>query len=215
MKKKILAICLAAIIAVIAIAGASLAYLTDIEEQDNVFTFGNVDIKLLESTLHRDNDRATDEQIIADAENYQDYLADAGKNMVPGVWVKKAPYIQNVGSNAAYVRITVEIPENIDPLLHLMPDTTGMNNGAFTMGDPVTADGVTRITFTFTEPLEPDEVTYYAPFWQFKLNDDLDNEDLEDLRGVDVAHSITVSAEAIQAEGFANAAEAFAAFDAQ
>lgn len=48
MKKKILIICLVAIIAVTAIAGASLAYLTDTDEATNVMTLGNVDIEQLE-----------------------------------------------------------------------------------------------------------------------------------------------------------------------
>ena len=48
MKKKIVAICLVAVIAVMAIAGASLAYLTDTDDADNVFAVGNVQIKLVE-----------------------------------------------------------------------------------------------------------------------------------------------------------------------
>ena len=49
MKKKILSICLVAIIAFTAIAGASLAYLTDRDSAENVFTFGNVEIELNET----------------------------------------------------------------------------------------------------------------------------------------------------------------------
>ena len=45
MKKKILALALVAILAVTAIAGASLAYLTDKDEAVNVMTLGNVDIQ--------------------------------------------------------------------------------------------------------------------------------------------------------------------------
>ena len=42
MKKKLLSIGLVAVIAIAAIAGASLAYLTDTDEADNVFTIGNI-----------------------------------------------------------------------------------------------------------------------------------------------------------------------------
>ncbi len=215
MKKKIIAICLAAIIAVTAIASTTLAYLTDKDEADNVFTFGNVDIKLLESTLHRDNDSATDDQIREDSETYQDYLAEAGELMVPGRWVKKAPYVENVGTNAAYVRVTVAIPEELDNIVQFMVYTTGIQEGAFTVGNTVNKDGYNYTTFTFTEALEPGAVTYYAPFWQFRINPELDNEDLAGLQGVDVEHLVKVTAEAIQSETFENAEAAFAAFDMQ
>ena len=46
MKKKLLAISVVVIIAITAIASTSLAYLTDTDKEDNVFTFGNVDIDL-------------------------------------------------------------------------------------------------------------------------------------------------------------------------
>lgn len=48
MKKQVLAGALAASIAAVSIAGASLAYFTDAEEKDNVFTVGNVSIVLTE-----------------------------------------------------------------------------------------------------------------------------------------------------------------------
>lgn len=54
-KKKIVTICLAAILVVMAVAGASLAYLTDTKDATNTFTVGNVKIELLESSLHREN----------------------------------------------------------------------------------------------------------------------------------------------------------------
>ena len=44
MKKKVLTLCLAAIIAVMAISGASLAYLKDYDSVKNVMTAGNVKI---------------------------------------------------------------------------------------------------------------------------------------------------------------------------
>ena len=54
-KKKILALCAAAILAVMAVAGTSLAYLVDTDAKENTFTVGNVDIRLIESSLHREN----------------------------------------------------------------------------------------------------------------------------------------------------------------
>lgn len=214
MKKKILSVALVVIIALVAVAGASLAFLTDKDEATNTFTIGNVDIRILESTLHRQNDNASDDAIIADAANYSKYLDENGKDMVPGRWVKKAPYVQNIGRNDAYVRVKVILPTAVFDKISIMLYTTGQNDTekGFTMA--TTTEGNNTIAvFTFVKALAPNEMTYYAPIWQFKVDDACDNKDLEDLQGYDQV--ITVVAEAIQAEGFANATEAFAAFEAQ
>ena len=88
MKKKIFAIAFAAILAVTAITGASLAYLTDEEEATNVFTVGNVDIELTEP-----NWDATGK---AEAED-----------VYPGEPLAKDPTVENVGKNPCFVRISV------------------------------------------------------------------------------------------------------------
>ena len=48
MKKKIAALCITAVLALTAVAGASLAYFTDKDQATNVFTVGSVDIELHE-----------------------------------------------------------------------------------------------------------------------------------------------------------------------
>jgi len=98
----------------------------------------------------------------------------------------------------------------------MMEYTTAQKEGKIVASTPVqNTDGDWVITYTYTEKLEPGAVTYYAPFWQFKIKDSLNNEDLADLTAEGVTNSIYVYAEAIQAEGFANYTEAFEAFDAQ
>ena len=47
-KKKIVSLCLAAILVVTAVAGVSLAYLTDSKQAANTFTVGKVRIDLIE-----------------------------------------------------------------------------------------------------------------------------------------------------------------------
>ena len=88
MKKKILALCVVAIIAVTAIAGASLAYLTDRDSAENVFTFGNVEIQL--------NETFEDNQLI------------------PGKDLTKEASVTNTGINDAWVWVTVAIPVELD-----------------------------------------------------------------------------------------------------
>ncbi len=213
MKKRILTVAMVIALLATCIGGATLAYLTDTEAKTNVFTVGNVDITLYESTLHRDNDGATDDQIIADAGNYDSYLATAGKDMVPGRWVKKAPYVQNTGKNACYVRVIVEQSEALWDTTSMMEYTTAQHEGAIVKSVPTqNAAGKWVIVYTYTQPLQPEEMTYYAPIWQFQIPTTLDNADLDNWA---VGENVIVTAEAIQSEGFASYEAAWAAFDAQ
>lgn len=88
MKKRILSICLMAIVAVTAITGASLAYLTDRDSAKNEFTFGNVEIELNET--FEDNE------------------------LIPGKKLTKEATITNTGKNDAWVWVTVAIPVELD-----------------------------------------------------------------------------------------------------
>ena len=87
MKKKILSVCLVVAIAVLAIAGASLAYFTDNEEATNTFTFGNVDIELTE-------------------DNWV-----APEYAVPGVAYAKDPVVTNIGNNDAWIKVDVTLSD--------------------------------------------------------------------------------------------------------
>jgi predicted ribosomally synthesized peptide with SipW-like signal peptide len=213
MKKKALALILAVALLAVAVIGGTLAYLTDTEQEENTFTVGTVDIELYESTLHRDNDNATDEEIIEDAASYQAYLEEAGKNMVPGRWVRKAPYVKNTGKNAAFVRIIVTQSETLWNTTSMMEYTTAQQKGAIVASGPVSnGDGTCTMTYTYTEALQPGEMTYYAPIWQIQIPSGLDSDDLKNWAAAEI---VTVTAEAIQAEGFDGYEAAFAAFDAQ
>ena len=91
MKKKILAVCLIACFAIMAIAGASLAYFTDTEEETNEFTSGKVDITLNEVF---DKDTA---------------------KLIPGVDINKDVTISlSEDSVDAYVWYTYAIPAAVD-----------------------------------------------------------------------------------------------------
>lgn len=219
MKKKIVAIGLCVALLAIAAVGATLAYFTDTKEVTNTFTVGNVKIELLESTLHRVDDQATDEDILADAKTYQDYLAEAGKNILPGIHVRKAPYIRNTGSNNAYVRLRLLVPAALAELLRVTP-TEGAYETAIAQPaqlENVTVDGVeyTQYVFVYNEVLAPEEMTYWPAFWQIKLYEGVTSEDIAALELTDATFDIILQADAIQADTFETAEEAFAAFDMQ
>lgn len=90
MKKKILAICLVVCLAVVAVAGATLAYFTDEKTADNTFTMKGISINLNEEF-------------------------EQGSELVPGLDINKDVYVaNNAGSSDAYVRVHIAIPAALD-----------------------------------------------------------------------------------------------------
>ena len=268
MKKKLTAIFLCVALVAIAIVGASLAYFTDTKSATNTFTVGNVKIDLIESKFHREgNDNSgdttipdptqtasgmkyvtdghkafTDDEIKADAAKYSEYIAERGKNMVPGRNFAKCPYVVNTGANDAYVRIRVMIPHDGDVdnggIINAMFCSTATSSGEFQHGangenwPVVEMNGYTGdnglkydvYTFTRTEPLKAGAMTEWN-VWNFVgIGKNVTNADIEKAieNGVITKTSngalslnVLVQADAIQSEGFKDAAAAWNAFAAQ
>ena len=268
MKKKLTAIFLCVALVAIAIVDASLAYFTDTKSATNTFTVGNVKIDLIESRYHREgNDNSgdtsipdptqtasgmqyvtdghkafTDDEIKADAAKYSEYIAERGKNMVPGRNFAKCPYVVNTGANDAYVRIRVMIPHDGDVdnggIINAMFCSSATSTGEFQQGAngenwPVVeengytdADGLKYdvLTFTRTEPLKAGAMTEWNVINYVGIGKNVTSADIQTAveKGfIKVSEdgtmtvNVLVQADAIQAEGFANATAAFAAFDAQ
>lgn len=89
MKKKIVAICLVACLAVMAIAGASLAYFTAEDTADNVFTMKGIKIQINE-------------------------VRDENIELIPDLDLNKDVFVENTGTSDAYVRVHIAIPEALD-----------------------------------------------------------------------------------------------------
>ena len=257
-KKTILVAAIAVMLVAALVVGGTLAYFTDKDNATNTFTVGNVDIELLESSLHRENagyvgtpgeklnpDNAelrsevlklgsnntspykagdtfyTDEQIKANA---REYKCD-NVMLNPGESYHKMPYVVNTGKNAAYIRIRVMIPANLDTAIlnSSMYTTTALNNKEFTMAydstGTVERDGVMYNVYTFTriDPLAAGEMTYWNVWGTIHMDPGVTNEEIASLFGegkpyADGTFPVLVEADAIQADGFANATAAFAAF---
>lgn len=92
MKKKIFTTALAIALIVLSIAGSSLAYFTDVEKATNVFTAGNVDIKLTYGGETADEDSAPGALVEIQT-----------GNVYPGMAYSSSAVITNIGSEAAYV----------------------------------------------------------------------------------------------------------------
>lgn len=222
MKKKILSICLVAVIAVMAITGASLAYLTDTDAEDNVFTVGNVKIDL--------------------TENFNESLA----HLIPATGsaqagtlengITKEVFVTNTGSEKAYVRVHIAVPAILDDgnpsfdagknVLHFNYDDTNIGEGKWDWSNATGApyEGnwnfyTTKINnidynvyvVTHEKELAKDEKTVSA-MSQVYLDSKVTNEDIDRIKGIlGEQWHVFVVAEGTQAAGFA---DAYTALDA-
>ncbi len=182
MKKKILALCLVIALAVTAVTGVTLAYFTDTDAADNVFTIGNVDIELTEPKWDENLDGA--EKI---------------EDVYPGQEIEKDPTVTNTGSNPCYVRVTVDglkpFAEGVAPI-----ELVGIDSTKWVKGSESTDS---KHVYYYTEVLEPEAVV--TLFTSIVIPTGVTNADSAD-------YTIPVSAEAIQSEGFETYTEAWAQY---
>ena len=261
MKKKVMALMLCVAMLAICVVSGTLAYFTDKDAQENVFTVGNIDVTLYESRYHRgatgnsylgitgQPDEITDDVIIADSETYADYLASSRlipfddkveanktREIYEACTVAKNAYVKNTGVNDAYVRVRYVFPADVSPYLFFQPTTSqqithknteGLYANAVgteeTLEAPFlltsgakTIDGVDYEYFeaTFLKSLAKDEMTEYSFLSKVWLAPETTQAHIAALNLTDAQFSIFVEVDAIQADGFADAETAFAAFDA-
>ena len=164
----------------------------------------------------------TDAQIEENAETY----TCENIQLIPGRSYHKMPYVKNVGNNDAYIRIRVMIPADLDTavLNSSMYTSSAINKNEFTKAfdqtGSVERDNIKYNVYTFTriDPLAPGEMTYWNVWGTIHMDTSVTSAQSEELFGEDGIYSngvfpVLVEADAIQAEGFANAAAAWAAFD--
>ena len=114
-KKKIVSLCLAAVLVVMAIAGATVAYFTDTDNETNTFAVGNVKIDLIEQQ-RGENGLVPFEQnkklypIVGSAQGEKDgYGMPTAKN-----YVDKIVTVQNTSTEKADIRAYFAIPSALD-----------------------------------------------------------------------------------------------------
>ena len=203
----------------LAAIGATFAYLTDSKTVKNTFTVGDVKIKLDETNVNApEGDRVT-------SNTY---------NVYPGAVVTKDPIVHNTGKNGAYVRAVVTIEDGMNWLgLYNENVWTAPQEAAFnaminnTLGDGwelvdiaydmsgpnhPTSDFVA--TLKYTKVLEAGKDTT-AMFSQIAFPTKLTGNDVTTRIDQNGEFGINVVAQAIQADGFENWVDAFAAYDAK
>lgn len=218
-KKRFVAILLCMTLVALAAIGATFAYLTSTDSVTNTFTVGNVKIKLDETNVNApEGDRVT-------SNTY---------NVYPGAVVTKDPIVHNTGKNGAYVRAVVTIEDGMNWLgLYNENVWTAPQEAAFnaminnTLGDGwelvdiaydmsgpnhPTSDFVA--TLKYTKVLEAGKDTT-AMFSQIAFPTKLTGNDVTTRIDQNGEFGINVVAQAIQADGFENWVDAFAAYDAQ
>ena len=225
-KRKTLLLALSACIIAILAVGGTLAYFTSTETVTNTFTAGDVKITLTESEVTADPTKASttpeanahgyfdadgEERTITNGQT-QDY-----STLLPGATVHKDPMVTNTGTNDAYIR--VKVTHN---------NVAGMKKQAdnyFAQLADVLKACATAHTYSVTEDTASDKATHVllftAPlaaegtieiFNSIPVPTAYDNTEMDEVFG-DL--EIVITAEAIQSTGFADAATAFVAFDAQ
>ncbi len=118
MKKKILALAMAALMLAVAVVGGTLAYFTDTDQNTNEFAIGNVKIDLYEDIKQTDGITMTKDGKEVDHIVYLD-AKDLGKgddtnpdvnyeNIQPGHVMTKIAHVENVGQNDAYVALVIK-----------------------------------------------------------------------------------------------------------
>lgn len=224
--RKLLTLVSCAVLLVCVTIGATVAYLTSTKTVTNTFTVGKVDITLDEALVNADGKPIDENNQVVEK------LADAKRveandyHLLPSHEYTKDPTVTVLGgSEECYVRVFVKLTnsENLDtvfPNAVLTDLFSGYDETAWEYIGNVKDESANTRTYElrYKETVSAlqdkddngklDDVVLPAVFTGFTIPSTIDNTNLGLLQGT----KIIVTAEAIQADGFKDAAEAWAAF---
>lgn len=198
-KKQILTIAMVLSIASILAVGGSLAYFTDKDNKENVFTTGDVDITLAEEFEQNSK------------------LLPGEKNLV-----KKVVNVKNEAeSEDAYVRVHIAVPEAAKDYIHLVEGkATNPEASLWTWSDDlytVDYEGGSYVVYSavYRNIISGGSETDIPAIESVYMDKAVTNEIITALKesgaiSAEGALDIHVMAEGVQAAGFADAEEAFA-----
>ena len=210
--KKTLTVLLALVLVIAMSVAGTMAYLTSEDEVVNTFTVGKVQIKLDEAKANPDG------TLVPNADRVK---ANSYK-LIPGHPYNKDPMVTVLkGSESSYVKMTVTFTKSAELDAIFAPNGADLTS-IFTGYDSTNwiAKGNTEDTKNNTRTYEfwykeavaaPDaDVALDALFDQIVVPGTITNAQLDTIAGM----TITVNAYAIQADGFADADAAWAAYKA-
>lgn len=220
--KKALLMTLCAVLLIVASVMGTVAYLTSSDTVTNTFTVGNVKITLDEARVD-EYGVAASPAVRVDANTYK---------LLPGHEYTKDPTVTVIkGSEKSYIRMLVTV-SNIDALKAAFPEekyadfyngnifllqklVTGWDSAVWVSTNEVKVgtDKSCVYEFRYNTTVDASKATadkVLEPLFKtIVIPDSVDGTALAKLDQV----KITVTAEAIQADGFATAADAYAALD--
>ena len=212
--KKVVALLLCAVLLVVGSVTGTMAYLTSQDTVTNTFTVGNVKITLDEAKV--------DEYGVATSGRTSD---GNSYKLIPGHTYVKDPTIHvNTNSEPAYIRMKVTLSDDTlkdvfpsyvaaDDVFLLQNFVNGWDNTIweFKKYDAATRTYEFRYRDVVDNPVGYTEATFdITPlFTSITIPTDAKNEDLAKLTN---GFGIEIVAEAIQADGFANADAAWSSF---
>jgi len=211
MKKKMMALVLCVALVAVAAVGATMAYFTDTKTATNTFTVGNVEITLDEAKVDLNGECVKNPD-----GTLADRVTENAYKLIPGHTYVKDPTITVVkGSEECYVRaiVTINKAQELDaifaPGVELNTILTGTNLAKWECKSVTKDEAKNTRTYTlwYKETVNAaDAAQKLAPvFTQLVVPENLTRDQLETLEGLE----ITVEANAIQTEGFTDAAEAW------
>ena len=209
-KSKALLLTLCAVLLVAASVMGTMAYLTSTDKVENTFTVGNVKITLDEAKVNTDGTPVTPAERVK-ANEYK---------LLPGHTYNKDPMVTVLnGSEASYIKMTVTFSKAsaLDAIFaptgaDLISIFNGYDSANWIYKDNTKDANADTRTYEFwykeTVGAPTADVALDALFDSITVPGTITNEQLATIEGM----TITVNAYAIQADGFANAEAAWAAF---
>ena len=212
-KTKALGLMMAAVLLVTATIFGTMAYLTSTDEVVNTFTVGSVAIQLDEAKANTDGTLVEGADRV-DANSYK---------LLPGHTYAKDPMVTVLsGSENSYIRMTVtvskaaELDAIFDPQkANLLSIFNGYDstNWIYQGETDDTTNNTRTYEFWYKDTVSAleEDVALDALFDSITVPGEINNDQLNTIEGM----TITVNAYAIQADGFNDAAAAWAAFPAE
>lgn len=217
-KVVLLALCMVALIAVSVLG--TMAYLTSTKTVENTFTVGKVEIKLDEAPVDTNGKKTTGDRVTT-GNSYK---------LLPGLTYDKDPMVTVLsGSERSYIKMTVTFSNSsqLDAIFATAPADSQYMDGKHANLTKI-FNGYDRSNWTYKSYTEGSDNTITYEFWykeavaatttDFQLDalfdsitvpDFITNEQLATINNM----KITVNAYAIQADGFADADDAWNHFN--
>ena len=194
----------------------------------------DVNVKIIEATLHRKNPEGvlgtkdfpygaavTDSDIKTNAAGYDDYVAQQGNTVHPGFVRLKEVYVENLSNTDVYVRVIATFPAVFCKKdarimdIYYSEEAAKDSEKGFTVAENYDSQGNYVLTFTYNKPVAPGALTYWPSLEAFGISSTVSYDQISEAFNAlgGKPFDVGVVANAITADGYATAEEAFADYD--